>query len=50
MATPVVRFQLKNAAPSDHAHWGVLFGERIALLDQHHATTGDFVRQGMDQA
>ena len=50
MATPVVRFvPIRNADEAD-ARWGVLFGQSIAPLPDRYATTGDFVRYGLQAA
>lgn len=48
MATPVLRFQFST--DTVQAHWGVVFGERVAPLPQAYASTGEFIRHGIPEA
>jgi len=50
MATPVVRYAPVRSAGEAHARWGVLFGQSIAPLPEHYATTGELVRNGREAA
>lgn len=50
MAIPVVRFQYNSADRESGAHWGVLFGQRIAPLPRAFATTNEFVKHGLELA
>ena len=43
MAISVIRFQ-DNAT----ARWGILFGDKVAMLDDAYPTTGDLLRHGQD--
>ena len=49
MATPVIRFQIKNVG-RESVHWGVLFDNRVAPLAEPYSTTADFVRFGLAEA
>ena len=50
MATQVIRFQLKDAEQNTAPLWGVVFDRRIVPLATHFASTGDFVKQGIEEA
>lgn len=50
MAISVVRFLPKQAPLASTPLWGVVFGGRIAPLNERYATTRDFVREGLSAA
>lgn len=46
MATQLIRFLPAHASTNAVPQWGVVFGSKIAPLDDHYPTTADLVRKG----